>query len=877
MGTKAVKKDNIPFFPAKEGSPLLLEKGMVNLYLCSLDEQGELKGKRVFLTQAFEGDILFPLQEITCGDESFSFVAIPARESSIKKLKLSEDDLAAARRWVSRACEMLGQRKAEIDHFCAGLTLAQLEEFNAGFLAKAAALAKEKDQKLHAANRNRYINEEHFMHSGMEILASVLGKKKKSYAAAQSQSVGDPLFEACSVVAHAQKMSLNVPFALKNNLPSANPLGDIAQASHFRTREVVLKDTWYKHPNGPLLAYRKETHEPLALLPRGAKGYEYYDPQTKQSVRITPENAEEIDAQAVMFYRSLPMRKLKAKDIFQFILEGTSVTDWVWIFVMGLGGGLLGMLTPEITGKVFDTVIPDGDSAMMVQIGFLMVALALTTFAFELTRSFATQRIEGTTERDLQSAVWDRLLSLPVGFFKDYTAGELAECAMSVSQIHKTISGSIINTLISGIFSVFYIIVLFTKGKKLAWIALIALIVIMAFTILLGWLQLKHEKRLLDISNETSGKMFGWLNGLSKIKMAGAERRVFFNWSNLFTDSRVITFRKQNIGSVLEIFNSVVSVLLAIILYFAIFNLKDFTIAAGTFIAFNTALEKLLESSLKMSQVVIDANIIIPLYGKVKPIFEALPEYDDQKSDPGKLQGDIELSHINFRYETDGPLIIKDVCLHIKSGEHVALVGPSGSGKSTLFRILLGFEHPENGQIFFDGMSADQLDVRSVRRQLGVVLQSGQLLTGTIYENIIGSNPGLTQDDVMRAITQAGMEEDIKEMPMGLHTVVTEGASTLSGGQRQRLLIARALVSNPSILFFDEATSALDNNTQKIVSDSINQLDATRITIAHRLSTIVDCDRIVVLENGVITEQGTYDELMALNGTFAMMAKRQIA
>ncbi len=878
MGTIRIKQDNVPFFPAGEGAPLLIKQGMINLYLSEVDKDGQVVGRRSFIAQAKENDVIFPLGRSANGASLFALLAVPVRESILVLLEQPEEsEMEAARRWVRGLGEALSIRKAELDRLCAELTREGLKEFNDAFLSRAATLTRKKEQRLREANRSRYQNEERFMHSGIDTLVQVLTKRKKEYVSAESQSFRDPLFEACAAVAGYLKMGLNVPYTLKNGLSSANPLGDIASASRFRTREVLLKDKWYRNPSGPLLAYRKGTSLPVALLPVGTKSYECYDPQTRVSTKVDETVADGLEGIAVMFYRNLPMGKLSAKDILRFTLAGTSLTDWLWIIVMGIGGGLLGMLMPEITGKVFDTVIPDGNRSLMVQIGFLMTAVALTTFAFELTRSFAMQRIEGATERDLQSAVWDRLLSLPVGFFKNYTAGELAECAMGVSEIRKILSGSVVNTLISSIFSVFYLIVLFTKGKQLAWIGLLVLVLIIGISLFMGYIQLKHEKKLLDLSNEISGKMFGWLGGLAKIKMAAAERRVFFNWSGMFAGTRMITFRKQNIGAGMEIFHSAAGILMSLALYLAIFRFKDFTIAAGTFIAFHAALEKLLESSLKISQVAVDANVIIPLYGKVKPIFEAQPEYDEQKSDPGRLQGELELSHIKFRYGRDGAPVINDVSLRIKSGEHVALVGPSGSGKSTLFRILLGFEKPESGQIFFDGMSLDQLDIRAVRRQLGVVLQSGQLLTGSIFENIIGSNPSLTQDDVLRAIKQAGMEEDIAEMPMGLHTMVTEGASTLSGGQRQRLLIARALASNPSILFFDEATSALDNNTQKIVSDSINRLDATRVTIAHRLSTIVDCDRIIVLENGVITEEGTYDELMELGGTFAAMARRQIA
>jgi ATP-binding cassette subfamily C protein len=512
----------------------------------------------------------------------------------------------------------------------------------------------------------------------------------------------------------------------------------------------------------------------------------------------------------------------------------------------------------------------------LVQIGFLMAAMTLTTFAFEITRAFAMHRISGTAERDLQPAVWDRLLSLPVGFFKKYTAGELAEKAMSISQIQQVLSGTVVNSIITSIFSVFYLIIMFTKSVRLTWfglaIALIALIIALAF----GWFQLKYEGKQLEITNKISGRMFGWLSGLTKIKMSGSEKRTFYNWTQMYKESRDITFRKESIGNWTAVWNSVLMLLTSLVIYALIFNLRDLTIGIGAFIAFNAALGNLISGGIQLSQAIMSANVIIPLYNEARPIFETVPEYDDMKGEAPVLRGDIELSHINFKYDKDGPQIIKDVSLRIRNGEHVALVGPSGSGKSTLFRILLAFEEPDNGEIYYDGIGLSQMDIRSVRRQLGVVLQSGQLLAGSIFENIAGANAKITQNDAIRAIKQAGMEEDLKQMPMGLHTMITEGLGTLSGGQRQRLLIARALAGNPKILFFDEATSALDNKTQKIVSDSVNQLNATRITIAHRLSTVQDCDRIIVLENGRITEEGSYQELMKLNKTFAAMAKRQM-
>jgi ATP-binding cassette subfamily C protein len=294
------------------------------------------------------------------------------------------------------------------------------------------------------------------------------------------------------------------------------------------------------------------------------------------------------------------------------------------------------------------------------------------------------------------------------------------------------------------------------------------------------------------------------------------------------------------------------------------------------FVAFNTALTVLLSNFIMLTETITELNKVIPLYRNIQPIFKETSEYDASKENIGEITGDIEVSHISFRYSKDTPLVLKDVSLHIKQGEHIALVGTSGSGKSTLLRILLGFENAESGQIYFSGKDISQYDIRSLRKQLGVVLQTGQLISGSIFENVVGSSTTLTITDVENALEKAGILDEIQAMPMGIQTVISEDFGTISGGQKQRILIARALVSNPRVLFFDEATSALDNRTQKIVSNSINELNITRITIAHRLSTITDCDRIIVLDNGRIAEEGSYEELINKKGIFYNMSQRQI-
>jgi ATP-binding cassette subfamily C protein len=333
------------------------------------------------------------------------------------------------------------------------------------------------------------------------------------------------------------------------------------------------------------------------------------------------------------------------------------------------------------------------------------------------------------------------------------------------------------------------------------------------------------------------------------------------------------------VGNRLEVFNAAFPILAtAGIFYYTAELMKDPKITpltTGDFLAFNAAFGQFLTAMLQLSSSIVGVLNIVPLYERAKPIFQTLPEVDQGKSDPGELKGNIELNHIAFRYRPDAPLVLRDLSLSIKAGQFVAFVGSSGCGKSTLFRLLLGFERPESGAIYYDGQDLAGLDIGSVRRQMGVVLQNGRLLSGDIFTNIIGSAP-LTLDDAWQAAEMAGLAEDIKGMPMGMHTVISEGGGGLSGGQRQRLLIARAIVGRPRLLLFDEATSALDNQTQAIVGQSLEKLQATRIVIAHRLSTILNADKIFVFDKGVVVQSGNYEELMAQEGLFAELAKRQI-
>ncbi len=483
-------------------------------------------------------------------------------------------------------------------------------------------------------------------------------------------------------------------------------------------------------------------------------------------------------------------------------------------------------------------------------------------------------------DADIQAAVWDRVLKLPMAFFKKYSAGDLAVRINGVNTIRQQLSGATVTSILTGIFSGFNFALLFYYSIPLAFLASILVLVAIVITLTLGYLKLRYDRQLTEVMGRISGMVLQHLHGIAKLKVSGAETRAFANWAKDFALQEKLSFKSGTVQNLAEAIFSTLPLLMSIIIFAAIATLtlkqQGAVMTTGEFIAFNSAFGSFLYASLQLSSTIFSVLNLIPIYERAKPILQTLPEGDQLTVDPGELSGGIEVANVSFFYTQDGPATLDNLSIMVAPGEFVAIVGPSGSGKSTLIRQLLGFEKPASGAIYYDGKNLADLDLRAVRRQFGVVLQNGQLLTGDIFTNIVGSS-SLTHEDAWEAVRLCGLEEDIKAMPMGMFTMVSEGSSTISGGQRQRILIARAIVHRPRILLFDEATSALDNRTQSVVSKSLEQLKATRIVIAHRLSTIINADRILVMHEGKIVQQGKYEELLNVEGPFKKLAWRQIA
>ncbi len=725
---------------------------------------------------------------------------------------------------------------------------------------------KERIARRNEADRDR-------VDQSMQLLASPLLEKQEVPEGAE----GDPLILACGVL--GKKLGIQFKPAPGPIPKSEEPVIAIARASNVRVRSVALKGKWWNEDNGPLLGRRESDQMPVALLPSSARSYDLYDPVARTYARVDESVARTLEVFAWQFYRPFPAKELGLFDLIRFGFNDCRGSLGTML-LMGAATGVLGMSIPVGTGILFDSIIPGANRSQLLQMLVLMAVVCVCTTLFQIVQNIAVLRIRGKMDASVQAAVWDRLLSLPVPFFRDFTAGDLATRSLSISAIWDILTGSVLSSLLSGLFSIFSFVLLFYYSWKLALLATGLTVVTALVTIFSGYQEVRCRRETAQIQGHLSGMLLQFINGIAKLRISATENRAFASWAKEFTRQKKSSIRSRKVSVRLAVFTSVFPVLGSAVIFYAMSSLsggaESLSLSTGNFLAFNAAFTQFEFAVLALSSALISALHIVPLYERALPILQTLPEVDTTKSHPGELSGNIEVRHVNFRYRPDTALILRDVSLKIASGRFVALVGPSGSGKSTIFRMLLGFEMPESGAILYDNQDQSQIDMQAVRKQIGVVLQSGQLFADSIYRNIVGSAP-ITIEEAWEAACKAGMDKDIQAMPMGLHTVLAEGGGGLSGGQRQRLMIARAIVRKPRILFFDEATSALDNETQTIVSRSLESLKSTRVVIAHRLSTIANADYIYVMDKGTIVQEGTYQDLIGKPGPFADLARRQIA
>lgn len=637
-------------------------------------------------------------------------------------------------------------------------------------------------------------------------------------------------------------------------------------------RTIRLEEGWYKDAFGLVLAFTADEDRAVTLYPGHLGGYWFYDWNTDKKTKLNRKTEKLFAQDAVCFYRPLPLKSLGIPDLLLFIKSCISPTDLILVAMITLCITLVGFISPVLHRILTGPVLDSKNLNALIGIAVFILSVNVSTMLIGAIRGLFMSRIQTKTGIAVEAAVMMRVMSLPTKFFRQYSSGELAQRAGSVNSLCDMLLNGIFSTGLTSLMSLLYIGQIFSFAPALTVPSLLIIVTTVVLSAITALIQISVSRQQMEYSSKESGMSYAMLSSIQKIKLAGAEKRAFARWANLYGKEAELLYNPPEFLKINKVITTAISLVGNIVLYYLAVKSE---VEPSAYIAFNVTYGQVMAAFIALAGIVTDVATIRPVLEMAEPILKEVPENSEGRKVITDIKGNIEINNVYFRYDETQPYIVNGMSLHIHHGEYIAIVGKTGCGKSTLIRLLLGFEKPEKGAIYYDGMDIETIDLRSLRRKIGTVSQNGGLFSGDIFSNITISAPWLTLDEAWEAAETAGIADDIRRMPMGMNTVIAEGQGGFSGGQKQRIMIARAIAPKPKILIFDEATSALDNKTQKKVSEALDALKCTRIVIAHRLSTIRHCDRILVLDGGKIIEDGTYDESLAQNGFFAQLVERQ--
>lgn len=719
------------------------------------------------------------------------------------------------------------------------------------------------DEQIKQRKRN---DDEIFSEAFVGIADAVLGSRLASAYSTADKQAEDAIGE---ILKYYHVKPREVPASVKG---LNDRLEFLLRPYGIMRRSVKLEKGWYQDAIGAMLATRKDDGTIVALIPRGLRGYVYFESSTGKWVTLTQKNETLFDEEGICFYKPFPLKKLTIPALLRYVLDCLSPADLSLVALATLAVSLVGLLMPKLNDLLFGTVVESGQLRLLIGIAVFLASAGISRLLLNATKALVVERVNTKIHLSVQAAAMMRILSLPADFFKQYSSGDLASRTGYLQSLCSMLVSAVLNTGLTSVFSLLYISQIFVYAPMLVVPALSITLATLVFTLVTTFCQMKLTRQQMELASKESGMTYALITGIQKIKLSGAEKRAFARWAEIFSRRLALTADPPMFLRANAAISAAISLAGTIIMYY--FALKS-GISVAEYYAFNTAYGMLSGAFLSLAGIASTVARLKPVLDMAKPLMDTVPEVSEGKVVIDRLSGGIELNNVSFRYNESMPMVIDDLSLKIRPGQYVAIVGATGCGKSTLMRLLLGFEKPQKGAVYYDGKDLNAIDLRSLRRKIGVVMQDGKLFQGDIFSNITISAPQLTLKEAWEAAEMAGVAEDIRAMPMGMHTVISEGSGGISGGQRQRLMIARAIAPKPKILMFDEATSALDNLTQKTVSDSLDKLKCTRIVIAHRLSTIRHCDRILYLEKGKILEDGTYEQLIAKGGKFADLVERQ--
>ena len=703
-------------------------------------------------------------------------------------------------------------------------------------------------------------------HSIDDVIDSLRGKSRYHVDGTSMENLRHELELIC------QFYKVEIPSEFHDTKDVNEFIDYMTHPSGIMHRRVMLEGNWWKDCDGALLAVTKDKGEFCALLPRKTGGYSFWNTSSGAREKLTSKHKDMFEKEALCFYEPLPEEVKNGKQLLFFLFKHIAIFDYAIVLLATLLATLLGMMTPYISGIIFSRLIPSGKTDIVFTTAILLLITVLAAYIMSVVRTGTLERIKNRMENVVQNALMSKLMHLPPRFFQRKSAGGLATIITYLDRLPMVIADVLLGPCITAVFSFAYVIQIGVLAPSLALPAFVTLIVQALIIIFSIKQKLRLTREELNANMEVKGITYSAISGIQRIKLSGSEKRIVSRWAKAYKNRAKAAYKVYFPSTMQN--ELVVAAALAGTLW-VYFSGASRGIELSQFVVFLSAFSIATNNITSLSECAQHLPFLKPSLKLIEPILSEAPETSAGKMVVGRLSGAIEMSHVTFRYSEKSPVVLDDLNLKIKPREYIAIVGRSGCGKSTLMRLLMGFEKPESGMVMYDQKDLAELDPASLRRNIGVVLQNGKLFAGSIFSNITISAPWLTLKEAWEAAEMAGMADDIRNMPMGMHTLISEGSGGISGGQKQRLMIARAIAPKPKILMFDEATSALDNITQKKVSDTLDTLNCTRVVIAHRLSTIRNCDRILVMDKGKIAEDGSYDELIAKNGLFAELVERQ--
>ena len=649
-------------------------------------------------------------------------------------------------------------------------------------------------------------------------------------------------------------------------------LNGLLSSSNLATREIRISDIVEVQFDEPIIVFTKEKGVPIVIFPKENMRSYFVNPNTGDHYIISRTMLPDIQDKALSFYHPLPKRKITFKDYVDYIKGCVKPIDGVIVALMVAVVAAIGLVNPYLLKRLTGEVVLNKDMELFYIIALEITGVYIATLVLQAAQGIINARISIKTERALHSALMRRVLSASTSFFKRYNTGELTARINSISQLYSLIIDGVVVVGLSSLMSLIQIIQIRNFAVNLVLPTLAIVFANALFLTLTAIIERRVMRKQMKAVAKERGVTYGLINGVQKIRLTGSEKEAYEKWELAYQELDRARYHPPFIVRIAPAISISISLAGNVLLYYLVaMNQLD----PSSYIAFLSSYGILAGAMLNSSRVVSSATRVKPLREMITPILEAEPESDDSKIKVDHIDGNINIENVSFSYKEEGPVVLNDISINIKEGEYIAIVGKTGCGKSTLVRLLLGLEKPTSGHIYYDELDIENINLPSLRKKIGSVTQNGQLFHADILSNIIITAPTLKEEDAWEAAKIAYIDKDIKEMPMKMKTMISEGQGGISGGQKQRLMIARAIVNKPKVLIFDEATSSLDNEAQKQISEAIAGLNCTRIVIAHRLSTIKECDRILYLEGGKIVEEGTYEELVSKETKFKDLVEKQ--